>query len=196
MEEINKVLDKNVNTVSLSNLEIDGKCLTRERDVLEAINHHFVSVGPKLAEKIASKQGDDCLRYINSESNEKVFKYVEETYMANAIRKLKNGKAAGPDKVSTTIIKDVGDLVSKPLSMIFNSSLMGGVCPDIWKNARATPIFKSGVKKDVNNYRPLSVISVFWRILQRIVHDQLFEFLVANKVITRNQSEFQNYIPL
>ena len=53
---INKVLDKNVNTVSLSSLERDGKYLTRERDVLEAMNHHFVTVGPKLAEKIICKQ--------------------------------------------------------------------------------------------------------------------------------------------
>ena len=188
---INKVLDKNVNTVSISSLEIDGKYLTRERDVVEAMNHHFVSVGPKLAEKITSKPGDDCLRYINSESNGMVFKSVDETHMANAIRKLKNGKAAGPDKVSTTIIKDVGDLISKPLTMIFNSSLMGGVFPDIWKIARVTPIFKSGAMKDVNNYRPISVISVFSRILERIVHDQLFDFLAAKKVITRNQSAFQ-----
>ena len=75
--------------------------------------------------------------------------------------------------------------------MIFNSSLMGGVFPDIWKIARVTPIFKSGAKKDVNSYRPISVISVFSRILERIVHDQLFDFLAANKVITRNQSAFQ-----
>ena len=120
-----------------------------------------------------------------------VLKSVDETYMANAIRKLTNGKAAGPDKVSTTIIKDVGDLVSKPLTMIFNSSLMGGVLPDIWKIARVTPIFKSGARKDVNNYRPISVISVFSRILERIVHDQLFDFLAAKKLITRNKSAFQ-----
>ena len=67
-----------VNTVSLSSLEIAGKYLTRERDVVEAMNHHFVSVGPKLAEKIISKPGDDCLRYINPESNEMVFKSVDE----------------------------------------------------------------------------------------------------------------------
>ena len=89
----------------------------------------------------------------------------------NAILKLKNGKAAGPDKVSTTIIKDVGDLVSKPLTMIFNSSLMYGVFPDIWKITRVTTILKSGAKKDVNNYRPTTVSSVFSKILERIVDE-------------------------
>ena len=78
-----------------------------------------------------------------------------------------------------------------PLTMIFNSSPMGGVLPEIWKIARVTLIFKSGAKKDVNNHRSISVISVFSRILERIVHIQLFELLVANKVIKRNQSAFQ-----
>ena len=102
---INKVLDKNVETVSLSSLEVEGKYLTRERDVMEAMNHHFASVGPKLAEKISAKPGDNCLRYITPESNVMEFKTIDDTYMGNAIRKLKNGKASGPDRVPTTIIK-------------------------------------------------------------------------------------------
>ena len=110
--------------------------------------------------------------------------------MGNAIRKLKNGKASSPDRVPTTIIKDVGDFITKPLTMIFNSSLMNGVFPDIWNIARITPTFKSSAKKDVNNYRPISIISVFSRILERIAHDQLYEFLRANKVITTSQSAF------
>ena len=56
---------------------------------------------------------------------------------------------------------------------------------------KITPTFKSGAKNDVNSYKPISVISVFSRILERIVHEQLYEFLRANKVIIRNQFAFQ-----
>ena len=119
------------------------------------------------------------------------FKTVEDVFILNAIKNLKNGKAAGPDKVPTMLVKDVADLISKPLSIIFNSSLANGIFPDIWKLARVAPIFKSGSKKDVNNYRPISVISIFSRILERIVHDQLFDFLLENNVITKNQSAFR-----
>ena len=68
---------------------------------------------------------------------------------------------------------------------------MSGVFPDIWKLARVTPIHKSGSKTDVNNYRPISVISVFSRMLERLTHDQLFEFLKINKSITCNQAAFR-----
>ena len=68
--------------------------------------------------------------------------------------------------------------------MTFNSSLKYGAFQDIWKLAKVTPIFKSGSKRDGSNYRPISVISVFSRLLEKIVHDQLVKYLIANKVLT------------
>ena len=92
------------------------------------------------------------------------FKTINETDKHNVIKSLKNGKAAGPDKIPKTIIKDVKHLITKPLTMISNFSLTNGVFPDIWKISRTTPTLKSGAKNDFNNYRPISVISVFSRI--------------------------------
>ena len=115
---INKVLEQNVETVSLSIFEVEGKYLTRERDVVKAMNRHFALVRPKQAEKITSKLDDDCLCYITPESNVMTFKTINETHMHNAIKNLKNGKAAGPDEIPTTIIKDIGDINTKPLTMI------------------------------------------------------------------------------
>ncbi len=109
---INKVLDKNQHSVKLSSVEVNGRCLTREQDVLEALNQHFVSVGPSLAKDIVSKPGDDCLQNITSSQREMEFKTVEDVFILNAIKKLKYGKAAGPDKVPTMIVKDVADLIS------------------------------------------------------------------------------------
>ena len=56
---INKVLGKKGNSVKLLSVEIEGKYLTREHDILEALNQHFISVGPILAKKITAKPGDD-----------------------------------------------------------------------------------------------------------------------------------------
>ena len=75
--------------------------------------------------------------------------------------------------------------------MIFNSSLKYGAFPNIWKLAKVTPIFKSGSKRDGNNYRPISVISVFSQMLEEIAHDQLSRYLISNKILTPNQSAFR-----
>ena len=147
-------------------------------------------MGPKLAKKIVSRPGDNCLQNIKPEQKVMKFKTVDKSFIMNAIKQLKSGKAAGPDKVPTKIVKDVDVLVSK-LSMIFNSLLENGIFPDIWKLAKVTLIFKSGAKKDVNNYRPTSVITIFSRLLERLVHDQIFDFFLENNTITKNQSAFR-----
>ena len=188
---INKVLDKTTPSTEISSIDVEGKTITKEKDIAEALNHHFTTIGPKLASKLESRSDDDPLKHINAQQNKMMFVPIDETYVLYAIKQLKNGKAPGPDKISIKLIKDAADFIWKPLTMVFNSSLKYGVFPDIWKLARVTPIFKTGSKKDANNYRPISVISVFSRMLEKIVHDQLIEYLITNKVLTPNQSAFR-----
>ena len=106
--------------MKLSSVEIEGKYLTRERDILEALNRHFVSVGPNLAMKITAKPDDGCLQTITLEQKEMNFKTVSIMHIVNEINKLRIGKAASPDNIPITVVRDVGDLVAKLLAMIFN----------------------------------------------------------------------------
>lgn len=73
------------------------------------MNRYFALVGRSmLTEKITIKPGDDCLRDITPEANVMALKTMNETHIGNAIRMLRNGKGTGPDRVPTTIIKDLG----------------------------------------------------------------------------------------
>ena len=110
-----------------------------------------------------------------------LFKPVDKKYLMNAINQLKNGKASVCDRITITLVRDTSEFIAHPLMLIYNSSLANGVFPDIWKLARFTPICKSGPKTGVNNYRPISIISMFLRMLERLTHDQLFEFLKINE---------------
>ncbi len=91
---INRVLEKDVKSTTLSAIESEGKTLTKERDMLEALNRHFVSVGPNLAKQIGSKSDDDRLKHIIPENSEMIFETVNEEYVFNAINRLENGKAS------------------------------------------------------------------------------------------------------
>ena len=108
------------------------------------------------------------------------------------MKQLKNGKACGPDKIPTTLVKDPANFISYPLTLIYNSSMKNGIFPDLWKIARVAAIFKSGKRCDRNNYRPISMLS---RVLEKIVHDQFHEFLKANGMITHNHMLFGNSFP-
>ena len=165
--------------------------LTKECDMLEALNHHFVSVALNLEKQIDIKPEDDCLKHVTPVRDKMKFKAIDEGYVLNAISLLEKGKASGPDKVSVTLVQDAAKSISYPLASIYNSSINNGVFPEVWKVAKVTPIYASIAKTDVNNYRPISVISVLSRMLKRISHDQLFEFLQTNNTLIDNQVTFR-----
>ena len=98
---------------------------------------------------------------------------------------------AGPDKIPTTILQDAAAFISKPLTMIFNSSLGEGIFPDRWKVARVTLIYKLGAKDDMDNYRPISILSVLSKLYEKIVHDQVINFLQSNEKLTSSQFAFR-----
>ena len=117
---------------------------------------------------------------------------ITEEQIAKAIQQLDPGKATGPDSISNVIIKACGDSLSYPLSLIFRKSLDTGVFPTAWKHANVTPVWKKkGDKSSVSNYRPISLISNISKILERIVYDQLFDFLNSRNLLNPRNSGFK-----
>jgi hypothetical protein len=82
-------------------------------------------------------------------------------------------------------------ILAKPLTDMMNRSLAEGSIPTEWKHATVTPIFKSGSKTDPSNYRPISVLAVFSKILERAVHRMVYAYLQENKFLSMQQSGFR-----
>ena len=91
-------MEKDVKSTNLSSIENGARTLTKEYDMLEALNFHFVSVAPDLAKQIRSKSDNDFLKHIIPETNEMLFETVGETCVLNTIKRLEKGKASGPIK--------------------------------------------------------------------------------------------------
>ena len=114
------------------------------------------------------------------------FTQVDANYIKKAVVALKNSKSSGPDKIPTKILKDAIEAICQPLAIVFNASFEERTFPDIWELARVTPIFKSGQKSNLSNYRPISVLSVFSRLLEKLAHNQLYHFFRANDLLSKN----------
>ena len=127
---------------------------------------------------------------INENSPKFNFKQVDARYVKKAVMGSKNSKSPGPDKIPTKLLKYAVEYICQPLAMIFNASLEKGIFPDMWKLARITPIYKSGQKSDLSNYRPISVLSVLSRLLEKLAHDQLYDFCRTNDSFSKNQFAF------
>ena len=120
----------------------------------------------------------------------KASKSSNQTYHVKPcnVKHFKNIKnATGLDNLLPVFLKDIASVISQPLCHIINLSVTTGVVPTEWKTAKITPILKSGSSDEVDNYRPISVLPVLSKILERFVHTQLMEYLEKNSLLSSKQ---------
>jgi hypothetical protein len=97
--------------------------------------------------------------------------------MYKIIKQLKNKKSHGFDHCSDFLIRQCAENLNYVLSFIVNQSFEQGIFPEILKTAVIKPLFKKGCKKDINNYRPINLLSVFSKIFERSFLFRLLSFL-------------------
>ena len=97
--------------------------------------------------------------------------------MVSPTKRLKARHSADYDDVKCLVKKFI-QLIKKPLTYIYNVSLNSGVFPDEWKVARVRPLYKKGDKYDIQNYKPISVLSVFSKILKWLIFNRLIHFFI------------------
>ena len=109
------------------------------------------------------------------------FKRVSGIEIYVELKNLKRKKAQGLDDFPPGLLKDAASLIAKPLAYVINMSLDEGLIPREWKTAKVTPLYKSGPNTEIENYRPISVLSILSKILERIVHRQRLTYLEGNR---------------
>ena len=115
-----------------------------------------------------------------------VFNHIEETEVATIINSLKNS-SPGCDGIPATIVKRTIHLYIKTLTLIINQAFYNGVFPNELKMAKVIPVYKSGSTMELDNYRPISVLNTF----ERLMYDQLTKFLDKYNVLYQNQFGFR-----
>ena len=110
--------------------------------------------------------------------------------VSKELSKLSNDKAMGNDLLPIKLIKLATPFLKQPLTHIINYSITSGTVPDNWKFSRVVALHKGGTK-EACNYRPISILPILSKILERIVFNQLYEYLNENGIINKYQSGFR-----
>ena len=115
----------------------------------------------------------------------------DEDELLKIIRALKINKAHGHDDISIRMIKICDKSLIKPLPFLFKTSVRSSHYPDIWKKSNIIPVHKKNDKRLVNNYRPISLLPVFGKILEKIIFNKTYKFLLEKKLLNPNPSGFR-----
>ena len=88
------------------------------------------------------------------------------------------------------VLKCLSPLISSPLSQIINKSFQSGIFPDKMKLAKVIPLFKKGCLLTASNYRPISLLSVFSKITEKVTYERLYKFLEKHEISYTLQLDF------
>ena len=106
--------------------------------------------------------------------------------------KISSNKASRYDGISVRLLKKIALVFANPLCKLLNLSISTNSFPNSWKVAKVTPLRKGGARNDINNYRPISVLPVFSKILEKHVTSSLFKFVRDNNLLYELQSAFRS----
>lgn len=152
------------------------------------MNQYFCNIGKKLGSKINKPPGRKL--ELPAMNHKTIFlKPTNRTEILSIINKFKN-KKGGIDGINTKILKTLSDFLAEPLAHIINNCFVTGIWPDELKMAEVIPIHKSKEKYKPCNYRPISLISNLAKIMEKILHKRLLNFISQCDIISGKQYGF------
>ena len=174
----------------MSSLEVDRFKVHDYTDIANAFNHHFVSVGLKLAQSLPVKKAPKT----DQPANQSMYLFrTNENECLKVIQQLRSKHSSGPDNISNVVLKSCARAIALFIAELINIYFESGVYPDMLKKAKVIPLYKSGCCKDLNNYRPVSLLvsisKVFERVMQRRLHSYLEKYNLLydkNLICVRN----------
>ena len=109
----------------------------------------------------------------------------------NILKSTNVSKAAGFDNLSGRFLKDGAEVLAKPITDLCNLSITSGKIPDSRKIAKLKPIYKKGSLTEASNYRPISLLPLISKVIEKVIHDQTSTFLNSRNLLYNYQSGFR-----
>ena len=173
-------------------MKIDGNENNNPQNIADSFNKFFGTVATKTKAKII-KTDRKYTDYLKNPNKKSIFmKPTKITEIRDIILSLDNAKATGPGSIPTNILKILLPHMSYIISKIINISFNTGIFPDSLKFADIVPVYKKDSKLQVENYRPISLLSNISKIFEKTIHTRLYKFLEKTKCIYNFQFGFRS----
>lgn len=168
--------------------------------IAEKFNDFFATIGSKLEQSLPRAMADPLHYLADFETeNEMEILRVTPDYVMSIIKGM-NSTGAGVDEINAKLLKKLSPHLLAEITYLMNICIDKHTFPRCLKIAQIKPIHKAGSQKQFNNYRPISILPVLSKVLERIIYDQLLQFLNDNNILYNQQFGFRKghstYMPV
>jgi len=191
---IKQIISNSNNTMSFpTHFLVNDLPESDPKTIADNFNLYFTSIGPKLANTIAAPENITFKDYLlHPIQNSFSFKEIDSKQIIEIIDKLKPKSSCGSDRLSNKLLKHIKNEIAKPLALIINQSLHTGIFPEMLKEAKVLPLFKKKENYLFDNYRPISLLPSMSKVLEKVMHKQLFEHFDNLNLLYKSQYGFRS----
>ena len=181
----------------INSLTKDGTSYSTPEEISNVFNEHFISIADNIIDNTINTEPDltSLVDFVNRKKagNSADFSIptISGGKVLEIIKSLPSNVATGLDGISSPLLQLIAPAVAPSLAKVINCSIINSICPAQLKLARVTPIYKQGSKTDLDNYRPISVLPVISRILEKHVCKHFIAFLTNHDLLYKCQSGFR-----
>ena len=183
-------IGKNKNSSRCTKIIDENNKEYEKQEAADFLNDYYANIGPNLAKAHKEKWEKEKCNIRTSSSFS--FQWVTEFEVKLLIKEIKITKSSAIEGLSTRLLKDAFEVLSFELTYLYNSCLQFGIFPIDWGLSLITPIPKTTHRStDPNNWRPISQICLPGKLLEKIIHNQLYHYLEVNNILSSNQYGFR-----
>lgn len=177
--------------VHIQSIINEGPTVSDPLVIANKFNEFFASIATLISDDIPPTDRPPDMHPATNATFNTADNPVTFTELSNIVANLKCKRSEDLNGLSMFLVKQIFTNISIPLSHIFNLSLSKGYVPSQLKVAKIVPIFKSGDSQSMDNYHPISLLSAFSKILERVMCARLVTYLESNNIISPNQYGFR-----
>ena len=149
----------------------EGQKIDTTLDIADKFNNHFCRVGKALAEKVKPSNLNNFQQYLCNRVCSTMFLNPTSAFEIHCIiSQLNTNKSCGFDGIKARFIMLASEVLFPVLAILFNACFDFEIFSTCLKTAKVVPVYKAGDKNEVSNYRPISILSIFSKILEKLVH--------------------------
>ena len=194
----NEILGKHHPVNTIQKLTVADKLLIDRHDIAEALNIYFSTPAGISNGNIKDNRGCDTsttYKYLDPQKNNQypnlIFKSFSTQEILSIIKSLKSKSSSGYDEVNTKLLKISANYILSPLTYICNAAISVGIFPERLKYSIIQPIYKKGDATNPSNYRPISILTTFSKVLEKALYKRLMQHIDDNNILTEQQFGFR-----